>query len=190
MIWRQWIPAKNTGGRAGADRVEDVEVFIGHDQEQKWGAAQVKYLKVRLRWFGHVHKRDSKYTGRSMLNMLQPALGKKEDHSGGSWSGWIWICRGLLWQGRMLGIEMLSGELLRQPLKGKSKRKTLQWYYQYLLDCIKGWGNNVLSGRLHREQVQQGAQLCCFIGYLGVAPACVCVCLESLVRGLIIKICG
>ncbi|KAL1276170.1 hypothetical protein QQF64_035793 [Cirrhinus molitorella] len=64
-------------------RAEDVEVLFGVTRldrirnEYIRGTAHVGHLgdkvrEARLRWFGHVQRRDSKYIGRRMLDMELP----------------------------------------------------------------------------------------------------------------------
>ncbi|KAF7696815.1 hypothetical protein HF521_005233 [Silurus meridionalis] len=44
-----------------------------------------KVREARLRWFGHVQRRDMSYIGRRMLRMKPPEGGKEEGQGGGSW---------------------------------------------------------------------------------------------------------
>ncbi|KAI5095993.1 sushi, von Willebrand factor type A, EGF and pentraxin domain-containing protein 1 isoform X4 [Silurus meridionalis] len=73
-------------GGAGGSRVEDVEVFVGSDKNGQdyvlIGTAHVgrfgdKVREVRLRWLGHVQRRDMGYIGRRMLRMEPPGRRKR-----------------------------------------------------------------------------------------------------------------
>ena len=46
-----------------------------------------KLRNARLRWYGHVKRREEYYVGKNMMEMAVQAEGKEEDQGEG---GWIW----------------------------------------------------------------------------------------------------
>ena len=76
---------EKTGGGDGGGRVEDVTIFIRSDKNRNEyirGTAQVgrfgeKTREARLRWYGHVRRKDDGYIGRRMLRMELPGKRKQ-----------------------------------------------------------------------------------------------------------------
>ena len=46
-----------------------------------------KLQNARLRWYGHVKRREEDYVGKRMMEMAVPGRGKEEGQGEG---GWIW----------------------------------------------------------------------------------------------------
>ena len=79
---------KTKGGGDGGGRVEDVTIFVRRDkkgQYQEWTRSRSEgqrswdglFGDARLRWFGHVRRKDDGYIGSTVLSMELPGMRKR-----------------------------------------------------------------------------------------------------------------
>ena len=79
---------EKTGGGDGGGRVEDVAIFIRgdnnvqdqesvHQRDSPGGKFGEKTREARLRWYGHLRRKDDGYIGRGMLMMDLPGKRKR-----------------------------------------------------------------------------------------------------------------
>ena len=64
------------------DKIRNQYCIRGTAQVGKFGE---KTREARLRWYGHLRRKDDGYIGRRMLRMELPGKRKREGQKGGVW---------------------------------------------------------------------------------------------------------
>ena len=113
-----------------------IEYIRGTAQVGKFGE---KTREARLRWYGHLRRKDDGYIGRRMLRMELPGKRKREGQKGGLWMWWKRTWLRLKWRRRiqLIGETGERKSAVATP-DGKSRKKKKIYLFIY-------FNNNFLS---------------------------------------------
>ena len=80
--------------------------------QRRWREISKKVQESRMKWYGHVLRREDEYVGKRVMAMGVPGKrkrGREEDQSGGGWIPSGTTCRSENCQGRMRKTELNGG---------------------------------------------------------------------------------